>query len=329
MPFDNITSRGDVVIREEVIEVDDDNLENHSAARALFRTIPVSKAQQRFPVTSLLPLAYWVNGDTGLKQTSEMGWTNKFMQMEELAVILPVPQNVVDDSDFDIWGEMRPKVREAMDRALDQAIFFGDGAPASFPQSVAGAAVAAGNQVLLASSPTAASGGFFGEIDSALEQVENDGYSPSGLVMNRTMKGRFRRARNTQGDRIDRDRISSNLEEIDGLPIEYTMDGLWPTYALDADPVTSGNQTRNATHGFVGDWRSQFILGIRKEVTYEVFREGVIQNSSGAIVFNLLQQDMVALRVTFRAGWQVANQMNYANQNASTRYPASVLQQAS
>jgi hypothetical protein len=86
------------------------------------------------------------------------------------------------------------------------------------------------------------------------------------------------------------------------------MRGLWPAN----------------TRLFVGDW-SQFVLGVRKDVTFEMFREGVIQDNTGAIVFNLLQQDMSAMRVTFRAGWQVANPINYEQSTEANRYPAAVL----
>lgn len=316
MAYNNIIARGDVPAREETIDVVMDGLTNVSAARQFFREIRVGKASQRFPVLSALPMAYWVNGDTGLKQTSEMAWTNKFVTIEELAVIVPVPQNVVDDSDFDIWAEARPKVGEAIDRALDSAIFFGINAPASFPTNVTAAALAAGNANEVGTS-TVAQGGFFGDVDTALENVENDGFSPDGWVMDRKAKGRFRRARNSQGDRIDRDRVSANFSEVDGLPIAYTMDGLWPQAAAgDVEGVL----------GLVGDWRRQFVLALRKDVTYEVFREGVVQDNTGAIVYNLMQQDMIALRVTFRAGWQVANTINYAQQTEAQRYPAAVLQ---
>jgi HK97 family phage major capsid protein len=316
MAYNNLIARGDVPAREETIDVVMDGLENESAARKFFREIRVGKASQRFPVLSALPMAYWVNGDTGLKQTSEMAWTNKFVTIEELAVIVPVPQNVVDDSDFDIWAEARPKVGEAIDRALDAAIFFGINAPASFPTNVTSAALAAENFAVAGTSATA-EGGFFGDVDAALETVEDDGFSPSGWVMDRKAKGRFRRARNSQGDRIDRDRISANFGEIDGLPIAYTMDGMWP------QPAAGGVE---GVLGLVGDWQRQFVLALRKDVTYEVFREGVVQDNTGAIVYNLMQQDMIALRVTFRAGWQVANTINYANTVEAERYPAAVLQ---
>lgn len=311
MPYNNVTARGDVPVREETIDVVMDDLENTSAARSMFRNIRVGKAQQRFPVLSALPLAYWVNGDTGLKQTTEIAWANKFVNIEELAVIVPVPQNVMDDSDFDIWAEARPKVAEAIDRALDAAIFFGVNAPASFPDDVATGAVAAGNTVVVESNTTA-EGGFFGDLDDLLQTLDDDGFDASGVVAARSVKGRFRRARNSQGDRIDRDRVATNFREFDGMPVAYTMDGLWPTGL-------------SAPLAFMGDWARQFILAIRKDVTYEVFREGVVQDNTGAIVYNLMQQDMIALRVTFRAGWQVANTINYQQSTEANRYPAAVL----
>lgn len=315
MAFDNIVARGDVPVREETIDSIMADLDNTSAARTLFRQITVGKAQQRFPVLSALPMAYWVNGDTGLKQTTEVSWKNKFLNVEELAVIVPVPQNVVDDSDFDIWAEARPLVRDAIDRALDSAIFFGDGAPASFPDDVLAAATAAGN-VVTAGASTSEQGGFFGDVDALFDVVEDDGFSVTGIVGDRGLKSRFRRARNAQGDRIDRDRVNPQFTEVDGVPIAYAMDGLWPSAASGTGGALA----------FAGDFGRQFVLGIRKDVTFEVFREGVVQDNTGAIVYNLMQQDMVALRVTFRAGWQVANTINYRKSGAETqRYPAGVL----
>ena len=60
---------------------------------------------RRMPVLSVLPTAYFVNGDTGLKQTTEVSWQNKFITAEEIAVIVPVPNIVLDDSAYDIWGD--------------------------------------------------------------------------------------------------------------------------------------------------------------------------------------------------------------------------------
>ena len=42
-------------------------------------------------------------------------------------------------------------------------------------------------------------------------------------------------------------------------------------------------------------------------------------------MYNLAQQDMVALRAVFRVAWQVPNPINRVNENSSTRYPFSAL----
>ena len=70
--------------------------------------------EPRIPVLSMLPLAYWVNGDTGMKKTSKQEWDSVYMTAAELAVIVPVPEAVLADSTFDIMGEVQPRVREAM-----------------------------------------------------------------------------------------------------------------------------------------------------------------------------------------------------------------------
>ncbi|NLV74050.1 MAG: hypothetical protein GXY52_05140, partial [Chloroflexi bacterium] len=40
-----------------------------------------------------LPTAYFVDGETGLKQTTKVEWANVMLSAEELAVIVPVPQS--------------------------------------------------------------------------------------------------------------------------------------------------------------------------------------------------------------------------------------------
>ncbi len=308
MAYDSLTTRTDssALMPEEVVTDFLGKATEQSAALTLFRHIPINRAQQRIPILSALPVAYWVTGDTGLKQTTEMAWTNKYLNVEELAVILPVPDNVADDIEYDIWDEAKPLMAEAVGRAFDTAVFFGTNAPASFPSDITTAATAAGNSNVIGD--TAAQGGFFGDFDDSLELLEADGYDLGGVVARTSVRSSFRRARSTLGERLDSTRITPQLSEIDGVPIVYTMRGLWPASggAILMDP-------------------SQFVVGIRKDVTFEMFREGVVQDNTGAIVYNLMQQDMSAMRVTFRAGWQVGNGINNEQTTEANRYPASLL----
>jgi len=152
MAYNNIISRTDAqaTMPEEVSSVVMTNVIRQSAALQLFRKVPMSRAQQRIPVISALPVAYWVSpSDTGLKQTTEVDWTNKYLNAEELACIVPIPEAVLDDAGFDIWTAIQPLLVETIGRTLDAAIFFGTNKPASFPSDLATTAIAAGNTLSL------------------------------------------------------------------------------------------------------------------------------------------------------------------------------------
>src|SRR3954470_18562833 len=85
-----------------------------SAALGLGTRLNVPTNQTRFPVLSALPTAYFVNGDTGLKQTTEANWDSKYINIEELAAIVPIPDAVLADSSFDLVGNITPLLRNAI-----------------------------------------------------------------------------------------------------------------------------------------------------------------------------------------------------------------------
>lgn len=313
--FNNSTNRSEssALIPEQVSNEMLGKAVETSSVLELFRHIPVARAQVRFPVLQALPGAYWVTGDTGMKQTTEMSWTNKFINIEEIAVIMPVPDNVLDDVDANIWDEAMPLLAEAFARTLDSAVYFGVNAPASFPSNIQAAALAAGNKTTAAS--VATSGGILNDMDVLYDFVEQDGFEVNGFVAATKIRTRFRQARNSLGDRISDAvaRVGSDLRSFDGHPIRYPMRGLWPTAVAATSPLIIG-----------GDW-SQFVVAVRKDITMKILTEAVIQDNTGAIMFNLAQQDMTAVRLTMRAGWQVVNTLNNDNPTEATRYPVAYL----
>lgn len=314
MPYNNILSRSDTaaLVPEEVAK----DMLGHvatqtSAVLQTFRHVPVAQGQVRFPILSALPIAYWVSGDTGQKQTTEEQWSNKFLNIEELAVIVPVPENVLDDvaddGDFDLWGQIQPDVEIAIGRALDQAVYFGVGAPATFPTNVAADALARGFSYTEAAA--SAAGGIQDDIDACIGLLEPAGFDPSGIVANRTLRSKLRRVRSTIGERLTG--VNPDITQYLDLDIVYPMRGLFPTGA-------------GRVEALVGEW-SEFVVGIRKDISFKLLTEAVIQDNTGAIVYNLAQQDMVAMRFTFRVGWQVSNRIRYDQPNEAQRYPVATL----
>lgn len=314
MAYNNVTSRTDAaaLIPEEVSRDLVRRTTEESAVLSLFRRVSVGRAQVRMPVISALPVAYWVNGDTGLKQTTEVNWANKYLNIEEIAVILPVPDNVIADVEMNIWDEAMPYMTEAVGRVLDSAVFFGTNAPASFPTAVYTALDAAGNDAT--EGTVAGSGGYYADIDAALALMEADGYEADAIVAHTSFKGMLRSARASDGQRLDIGRAAGDLSAVDGIPISYPMRGLWGTASGDPRAILLQ--------------RDQFVVGVRSDISFKLFTEGVIQDDTGAIVYNLMQQDMSAMRLTFRVGWQVANVINYDQATEANRYPAASLDRA-
>jgi HK97 family phage major capsid protein len=310
MPYNSLTSRTDVqaLIPEDVVDAVIQGAVEQSAALSLFPRVNISTNQQRMPALSALPTAYFVNGDTGLKQTTEMAWTNKYLNVEEIAAIVPVPEAVLEDADFDIWGEVQPRLEEAIGRVLDAAIFFGTNKPASWPTDIAASALAAGNAYTRGTA-TAATGGIAEDFNQAFALVEGDGFDVNGIVTRRTYRSRLRSARDTTGQKLLD--VGPDGPGIDGARLIYAMSGMWPSGSTSAE-------------AFIGDF-SQAMLGIRKDFTYKLLDQAVITDAGGLVIYNLPQQDMLALRVVARFAWTVANPINYEQSVEANRYPFAVL----
>lgn len=310
MAYNNVISRSEVqaLIPEQVASQVLEGVVRESAALSLFPRVPMATSQTRIPVISALPTAYFVNGDTGLKQTTEQNWTNKWLNVEEIAAIVPIPEAVLDDTSFDVWGSVRPRLEEAVGRVLDAAIFFGTNAPASWPTAVVTAAVAASNTVNRGTN-AAAAGGILGDFSDAFGTMEADGYDPNAVLALTSYKGRFRQTRSTQGDRLMD--VNPQGTEVDGVPVLYPMRGLWASGSGSAEAILLD--------------RSNFMLGVRQDFSYKILDQAVITDNTGAVIYNLPQQDMVALRIVARFAWQVANIINYDQATEANRYPAAVI----
>ena len=91
-------------------------------------------------------------------------------------------------------------------------------------------------------------------------------------------------------------------------------------YGYPCNEVLNGSWDDSKAVLLAADW-SKFIVGIRQDITYKVFDQGVISNSAGAIVYNAMQQDSQIMRVVMRVGFQVANPVTRVAKKG-TQYPA-------
>jgi HK97 family phage major capsid protein len=74
--YNNIVSRADAapLIPQDVVTDVIKQAAAESAAMSLFRQVNMGSKTTSLPVLSALAQAYFVNGDTGLKETTEQAW---------------------------------------------------------------------------------------------------------------------------------------------------------------------------------------------------------------------------------------------------------------
>lgn len=274
-----------------------------SAVLKMFTQLPnMTSGAMRMRVLDGLPMAYWVGStNNGRKNLTEMAWANKYIVPEELAVIVPIKEDVLDDASIDIWAQVRPRLVEAIGKKIDQAILVGVDKPAGFRADLL-------TSILNAGAYVAQGGGtLYSAINDAMVKVEESGYNPTGIIGGVDVKGKFRMMLDTSGQPI-------KGTEIDELPKAYIDNGAWD---------------KTKAQMIVGDF-TQAVYSIRQDITYKLLTEAVIQDpSDGTIKYNLAQEDMVALRVVMRLGWEIPNPINALQPDESVRFPFAAIQAAS
>ena len=284
-----------------------------SAVLSLGRRLPnMTSKQYRMPVLDMLPVAYFVNGDNGRKKITKMAWDKKFIVAEEIAVIVPISEAVLDDSEYDIWAEAKPLLKQAFGQVIDGAIFFNDNKPASWRNGLVNTAVAAGNVVTLGTGNDLYDD-LLGE-GGTISKVEEDGFFVTGHVADVSMRSKLRGLRDANGQPLFTKEPQNKTDySLDGSAINFPRNGAWDkSQALMVS----------------GDF-SELVYSVRQDITFKLFTEGVVQDpSTGEILYNLMQNDMVALRAVMRLGWEIPNPINPISQNKEERCPFSVLKNA-
>ena len=275
-----------------------------SAALRTFRKVNMGTSIATLPVISALPVAGFITGDVGVKPTTEAAWEKKVLTAEELAVIVAIPENVFDDSSVNIWNEVRPRIAEAFAVALDAAVFFGTGAPASWPDSLAEGAIAAGN-----TASAAGAGDLVEDINQTWKKVEDDGFDVNVTYGPRALRSSLRGLRDTTGQpllAVVGGLGSAPSYTIYGEDLEFVSTAAWrsPPTAAPSAVVIAGD-------------RNMAILGIRQDATYKLLDQATVGGIS------LAETDQIALRCKMRVAFQVADPSTLSG--GATAYPFAAL----
>ena len=212
----------------------------------------------------------------------------------------------MDDSDYDIWGEVRPRLTEAFGKVIDAAILYGTDKPTSWRDGLVPSATTA-------SAVVTATSDIFKDImgeGGVIAKVEESGYIPNGVMAAIQMRAKLRGLVDKNGQPIFKTDMQGDTRyALDGMSMYFPVNGAY-------DPEES--------LAIVGDW-SQLVYAIRQNMTFKIFDSGVVQDpTTGNILYNLMQNDMVALRAVMRLGWEIPNPINAYNVGNTKAFPFAV-----
>ena len=272
-------------------------------------------------VLSNLPVAGWVknqatpsDGQTPNtypneirnKPISQMAWQGVDLVAEEIAVIVPVSLNTlrdVEDYGIEIVPELQEQVVGAFQEVIDATIFFGTNTPwTGFSGVVAGATTAQA----IVSWDGQAGLSFYNAINDAMTLVEESGFVPTAIIGGPALNGAFRKTITSLGV------LAGDQGEIGALPRHIDLTGGW-----DA----------SGAFAIVGDFR-YLVYSFREEMEMRILSEAtLVDPSTGNVLYNLAQQDMVAFRFTMRLGAALPNPVNRVGQDLTehSAYPFAVI----
>lgn len=294
------------IIPEETIAGIIAGIRKSSVAMQLMRQLPnMSTRTAKQPVLASLPYADFVNGDSGMKITTDAMWKDKLLVVGEIAAIVPIPQNVLDDAEYDIWGEVQPLLIEQFGRVFDNQVFNGGNpkAPVEWPEGLIPMATTAGNVVTIGTGIDIAE-----DINQLFGKLEEEEYNITYIASQLSLQTKLRGLRDLNNQFIYSPPTGSQPGNIYAVPTLFVGRGTW-----DKTKATA----------IAGEWNNA-VYAIRKDMTFEIFDTGVISDDAGKVVFNLLQQDMVAMRAVMRLAWQVSNPIDI-DRDMATSFPFAVL----
>lgn len=236
------------------------------------------------------PGAYWVSEAEKIK-TSKAEWKNATMESHKLGVIIPVTNEFLDFTKPAIFEQLKPKIVEAINGKIDDAVFLGTESP--FPKNVLGS-VPAANKI---------EGDITGKNIEELEfLLAEEGINLDAFVSTR------------KNLRL----LNQAYEDVSGAGTNAVANKLYnkTTGTLDGVPVVDMPKNSSMVKGtlIAGDFKDYLYYGIPRGFEYAISEEAQLSTvvDEGGSPINLFEQDMKALRVTFTIGAMVVKDEAFA-----------------
>jgi HK97 family phage major capsid protein len=272
-----------------------DEVEQQSAVLQLAQTMPMGTRITELPVTGKLPAAQWVHGagappaGSGRKPYTDLFLKPQVITAEEIAAVVAIPQQYLDDNTINLWNWARPKMAEAIAVKLDETVLFGGTAgtvPASFPvggvaSNTYSTAVGGGAGPF----PTAIDA--VDAVNNAMSLVENQGLAVTGHSADIGAKGRFRGVRDQTGALL--------------LGTEQVGNSQRPTLYGERIAYSQYASNTNNINFITGAW-DYLVIGVREDIRFRIDPSGVIADAAGVVQVSGFQDNVVPCKIWARFG---------------------------
>lgn len=291
----------------------DDFLQYAAKTSAVLKAFPTRNLGTKTthePVLATKPHAKWViessSDADGIKPTGKITWADKTLVAEELAVIVPIHENVLDDASTNTIDDITKAGGEAMAFALDAAVTFGINKPSTWTSDALYTSASNDSNVLTVSA-SAGPDDLAGTILQGAEALA-DRYDPTTLLTRRGLRYKLANLRDVDGRPIFMSTMADGAmqDEVYGLSTFYetgTVDDGSGGDRLVWDP--------SVAEGLVVD-RSRVLIGIRQDIQVKFLDQATLTGPSNTII-NLAERDMVAFRFKARYAYVLGDNVAYGS----------------
>jgi len=257
-------------------------LPRNSMAMQMLNVIPMGDKQTRIPVLSALPTARFLATEQEAKPNTAVAWDQVMLTAEEIAVIVPIDETVLEDAKADVMGRTTQLILQEFGRVLDAAVFFGTNAPVTYPKG--GVFGAARKTVAASDTPSEDFNNAFGIVEEIDQEVD-------AVFGARTMKARLRGQVSNVGVPIYIPTEGNpNLGSIYGVPTSFPLG--WDKTKAEAIVMN----------------RNTAVLGLRSDIKTKILTEASLTGFG-----NLAERDSIAIRAVMRVGFAIANPASINN----------------
>lgn len=232
-------------------------------------------------------LEFVKTSELGLKSKQETSYEQFNLTHLEYTGIVPVSDTLLEDSAIDLWADLTNRFARANAKRQDELVFTEN----DTDDDVYGILNATGTAQLSVGASIDAFDGTDGvdALNEMMYSVPSPSMANGRFYLHRTLLGRIQRMKDDDGRHIWQPGIDGGVSgTIWGMP--YTLTEVMPslTEIEDGDPFLIFGDLRNT------------ILSMRVPMQTQFFNTGVITDSDGNVLLNLMQQDAQAIRARVR-----------------------------